>query len=48
MIDKDKAIVKCVELACLSRARREGLLDDEEFMKLTAKVKKKYRITENK
>ncbi len=44
MTDVEKSIVKSIELACLARAKSEGLLDDEEFMNLTAKIKNKYRL----
>lgn len=47
MTNIEKSIVKSIELACLARARSEGLLDDEEFMNLTVKIKKKYRLTDD-
>ena len=47
MTNFEKSIVKSLELACLARAKREGLLDEEEFMNLAAKIKNKYRITDD-
>ena len=42
--DYEKSMMYCMQLACLSIIRDEGLItDDEEYLYLQQKIREKYR-----
>ena len=42
--DYEKSMMYCMQLACLSMIRDEGLItDDEEYLYLQQKIRDKYR-----